>query len=106
MVLEDQVVLQLGCSGSRSKINFGTHAPVSFGPLKGVETYLDIVNLDRYDCVLGTPFMNEHGMMLDFKTREIVIQDHRIAAFTHEEDVAFCANRHRTQAGKTSLKSS
>ena len=106
VVLEDQVVLQLGCSGSRSKINFGTHAPVSFGPLKGVETYLDIVNLDRYDCVLGTPFMNEHGMMLDFKTREIVIQDHRIAAFTHEEDVAFCANRRRTQAGKTSLKSS
>lgn len=46
VVLEDQVVLQLGCSGSRSKINFGTHAPVSFGPLKDVETHFDVVNLD------------------------------------------------------------
>lgn len=107
VVLEEQVVLQLGCSGSRSKINFGTRAPVSFGPVQNTETYFDVVNLDRYDCVFGTPFMNEHGVNLDFKTREIVIRGQRIAAFTHEEDAAFRANRwkSRPEAGSANKPS-
>ena len=96
VVLDEQVVLQLGCSGSRSKINFGTRTPVSLGPLNNQDTYFDIVNLDRYDCVLGTPFMNEHGIVLDFKRREIMVGGQRIRAFTHEEDAAFRASRRRT----------
>ena len=106
VVLEDQVVLQLGCSGSRSKINFGTHTPVSFGLLKSVETYFDIVNLDWYNCMFGTPFMNKHGVVLDFRNREIVIWGHCIPAFTYEEDVAFCTNCHHTKDGGANPKSS
>ena len=98
IVLEDQVVLQLGCTGSHSKINFGTRAPVTVGPLTNVETYFDVVNLDRYDCVFGTPFMNEHGVILDFKNRQIVIKGECIPAFTHEQDVEFRANRRRAQS--------
>ena len=98
VVLEEQVVLQLGCSGSRSKINFGTRTPVTLGPLKSHDTYFDIVNLDRYDCVFGTPFMNEHGIVLDFKRREVVVGGHRIRAFTYEEDTAFRTNRRRARS--------
>ncbi|KAM5539209.1 hypothetical protein V8D89_007082 [Ganoderma adspersum] len=92
VVLDEQVMLQLGCLGSRSKINFGMRTPVSLGPIKNQDTYFDIVNLDRYNCVFGTPFMNEHGIVLDFKKHEIVIGGQRIHAFTHEEDSAFRAN--------------
>ncbi|KAI1788260.1 hypothetical protein LXA43DRAFT_1063722 [Ganoderma leucocontextum] len=93
IVLDDQVVLQLGCTGSRSKINFGTRAPVTFGPLKDINTYFDVVNLDRYDCVFGTPFMNQHGVILEFRNREIIIKGEHIPAFTYDEDVKFRANR-------------
>jgi hypothetical protein len=39
-----------------------------------VDTYLDIANLDKYDTILGTPFMRKHGISLDFETQEIVIR--------------------------------
>lgn len=92
VVLDEQVVLQLGCSGSCSKIDFGMRTPVTIGLLKNNDTYFDIVNLNRYDCMFRTPFMNEHGIVLDFKWREIVIGSHRIWAFTHEEDATFYVN--------------
>ncbi|KAJ7236955.1 hypothetical protein C8J57DRAFT_1087842 [Mycena rebaudengoi] len=68
--LEEQVTLQLGCVGSRSKINYGTRAEIDFGGICGF-LYLDQVNLDRYDGIIGTPFMNRHGIILDFGTREV-----------------------------------
>ncbi|KAJ7277337.1 hypothetical protein C8J57DRAFT_1061209 [Mycena rebaudengoi] len=68
--LAEQVTLQLGCVGSRSKINYGTRAPVDIGGIKGY-VYLDQVNLDRYDGIIGTPFLNRHGVILDFGKREI-----------------------------------
>ena len=69
-------------------------------PLDNVETYFDIVNLDRYDCVFGKPFMNEHGIVLDFKRRELTIGGQRIRAFTHEEDAVFRASRCRAQSSE------
>jgi hypothetical protein len=60
------VTLQLGCSCSRSKINF------TMKSLIGVNAYLDIANLDKYDTILGTPFLRKHRISLDFKNSEIV----------------------------------
>ncbi|KAJ7215174.1 hypothetical protein C8J57DRAFT_1096308 [Mycena rebaudengoi] len=68
--LDEQITLQLGCVGSRSKISHGTRLPVDFGGINGY-VYFDQVNLDRYDTIIGTPFMNRHGVILDFGTREI-----------------------------------
>ena len=28
--------------------------------------YFDIVNLDRYQVVLGTPFLKQHGVILNY----------------------------------------
>ncbi|KAF8197318.1 hypothetical protein K438DRAFT_1434538, partial [Mycena galopus ATCC 62051] len=65
-MLHPQVTLPLGCVGSRSKISYGTRVPVEFGGVRG-HAYFDQVNLDRYDVVIGTPFMNKHGIVLDFE---------------------------------------
>ena len=70
--LDKPATLQLGCSGSRSKINFATIAVVEFGSTTA-KIYLDIANLDKYDCILGTPFLRKHGISLDFQFQEIVI---------------------------------
>ena len=66
------VTLQLGCSGSHSKINFATISPIEFASI-GADTYLDIANLDKYDTILGTPFLRQHGIALDFENLEIVV---------------------------------
>ena len=71
--LDKPVTLQLGCSGSRSKVNFATEAKVEFASIN-IGTYLDIANLDKYDSILGTPFLRKHGISLDFETQEIVIR--------------------------------
>jgi hypothetical protein len=66
------VTLQLGFSGSHSKINFATESLIEFASIDEI-TYLDIVNLDKYDTILGTPFMRTYGISLDFERQEIVI---------------------------------
>ena len=70
--LEKPATLQLGCSGSRSKINFATIAVVGFGSTTA-KNYLDIANLDKYDCILGMLFLRKHGISLDFQFQDIVI---------------------------------
>ncbi|KAJ7182652.1 hypothetical protein C8R43DRAFT_868355 [Mycena crocata] len=92
--LEEQVVLQLGCVGSRSKINFETRAPINFGGIKG-HLYLDQVNLDCYDGIIGTPFMNKHGLVLDFGKREIRFPSGKvIKALSAPEEASILVARH------------
>ena len=50
----------------------GTEVPISIGELVS-DVYLDIVNLDRYDVVLGTPFMRRHNIVLDFGNSSVVV---------------------------------
>jgi len=65
-ILDDPVTLQLGCAGSRSKINLGSIAKPDFANITD-DTYLDVANLDKYDSILGTPFLVRHGISLDFE---------------------------------------
>jgi hypothetical protein len=56
--------------------------------------YFDIVNLDRYDGVIGTPFMNKHGIILDFGKREIRFPNNRvIRALSNMDEASLLANR-------------
>ncbi|KAJ7022537.1 hypothetical protein C8F04DRAFT_971447, partial [Mycena alexandri] len=91
--LEEQITLQLGCVGSRSKISYGTRAPIDFGGLKG-HLYLDQVNLDRYDGIIGTPMMNRHGLVLDFGKREVRFPNgHVIKALSALEEASVLTQR-------------
>jgi len=44
--LEQQLTLQLGCMGSRSKITHGAHAQLSIGAFSA-RVYFDVANIDR-----------------------------------------------------------
>jgi hypothetical protein len=63
--LEQPIALQLACVGSRSTINYGTHAIIKFGDCN-IEEYFDIMNVEYYDIILGTPFLRRMGVSLDF----------------------------------------
>ncbi|KAF8220212.1 hypothetical protein L208DRAFT_1335129 [Tricholoma matsutake] len=54
--LEELVPLQLGTVGSHSKINFELFTDFEIGEIKNTH-YFDVVNIDRYDAILGTIFM-------------------------------------------------
>jgi hypothetical protein len=64
--LANPVPLQLGTVGSHSMINFSAKAHLQVGPINDNDIYLDVVNIDRYDMIIGTPFMRKHGLVLDF----------------------------------------
>ncbi|KAJ6479868.1 hypothetical protein DFH09DRAFT_1341621 [Mycena vulgaris] len=104
--LSEQVTLQLGCVGSRSKINYGTRPSVNFGGIRG-HVYFDQANLDRYDGIIGTPFMNKHGLVLDFAAREIRFPNGRVVkALSTLEEASLLATRnaeasHRATASST-----
>lgn len=66
--LKDAIPLYLGTIGSRSLIKYGTFAETRFGD-RLIESYWDLVNLDRYDMLIGVPFMLRNGVVLDFEHR-------------------------------------
>lgn len=70
--LENPVTLQLGCVGSRSKINYGTKTELQFAGTRE-DAYLDVVNIDKYDVILGTPFLKRHRISLNFDSNEIIV---------------------------------
>jgi hypothetical protein len=67
------VPLQLGTVGSCSKINFGLFTDFEIGRIKG-NHYFDVVNIDKYDVILGTVFMRKHGIILDFERDEVHVK--------------------------------
>ncbi|KAF8601848.1 hypothetical protein BDV93DRAFT_445091 [Ceratobasidium sp. AG-I] len=71
--LEHPIGLQLATIGSRSKVNFGTNAKVEIGPVS-TSHYFDVVNIEKYDIIIGTPFMRRFGLKLDFGSNTMDVQ--------------------------------
>ena len=71
--LEEPVPLQLGTVGSRSKMNSGLFTDFKIGGLESSH-YFDVLNIDRYNVILGTMFMRKHGIALDFEWDEVHIK--------------------------------
>ncbi|KAF7975144.1 hypothetical protein HWV62_10307 [Athelia sp. TMB] len=90
--LPEQVTLQLGCIGSRSKICYGTVAPVNILGVRA-EMYFDLINIDRYDCILGTPFLERQGVCLDFKNKCVVIGGISHKTFSIDEEITYLVKR-------------
>ncbi|PBK85236.1 hypothetical protein ARMGADRAFT_942278, partial [Armillaria gallica] len=66
------VVLQLGTVESHMKINFGTMSKVRMTGFCGME-YFDIVNMDKYDVIIRTPFMHRNHVILNFDKKQVII---------------------------------
>ena len=77
--LEDPHILQLGTIGSHSVINYGADVTLSIEGER-ISTYVDIANFDRYEMIIGTPFMHRNKVLLDFETNEVRIKGKRIPA--------------------------
>ncbi|KAF8703041.1 hypothetical protein AX14_014253 [Amanita brunnescens Koide BX004] len=63
--LKKPLKLQMATSGSHSIINYGARAELHVGELKE-QRYFNVVNLDRYHAILGTPFLKHHEVLLSY----------------------------------------
>ena len=91
--LDKPVPLQLGTVGSRASINYRTRTSVEIGGKKVEKYYLDVVNIDWYDAILGAPFMREFGIRLDFMSNSIVVGETAVEALLPEEEATLLKGR-------------
>ncbi|KAG6873972.1 hypothetical protein C0992_008183 [Termitomyces sp. T32_za158] len=70
--LKEPLLLQLGTVGSQAAVQFGMQATVACTGMTTRE-YMDVANFDRYDMIVGTPYMRKHHVILDFEKNKIVV---------------------------------
>ena len=91
--LEEPVPIQLGCKGSRSKIVYGTRGHTQYQGIDE-EYYFDVVNIDRYDAIIGIGFMRKFGIKLDPETDTVVVRGVSVPAILEGEEAKALALRH------------
>ena len=91
--LEEPVPLLLGCKGSRSKIVYGTQGHAQFPGIDN-EHYFDVINIDRYDAIIGIGFMRTFGIKLDPETDTIIVRGVSVPALLEGEEAKALAQRH------------
>ena len=64
-LLEVPLALQLAVQGSRSKVNATATAQLQYQEIKEDRTF-NIINLNNYDIILGTPWMHQHQICIGF----------------------------------------
>ena len=70
--LAKPLALQLAVHGSRSRINFGTTVELRYQGIRG-QRHFDIVNLDSYDLILGTPFIFQHKLLIGLNPTRVLV---------------------------------
>ncbi|OSC99718.1 hypothetical protein PYCCODRAFT_1372543 [Trametes coccinea BRFM310] len=83
--LKEPVGLQLGTKGSRTRINFGVQASIELGPVHELH-YFDVVDIDKYDAILGTVFCHQHNVVLDFGKNRITVRGHNVPTYKHTKE--------------------
>ena len=71
-VLAKQANVQLAVHGSRSKINCSVTVSFKYQNINEKRRF-DVVNLDSYDMILGTPFLFQHQVLLGLNPTRVVV---------------------------------
>ena len=71
-LIERPLPVQLVASGSRSVINYITRVRFQYQKIDE-DCYFDIMNIDGYDIILGTPFLYQYSVVVAFNPLQIEI---------------------------------
>jgi hypothetical protein len=71
--LEKPLTIQLAVQGSRSKVNYGTTVRFQYQGTE-YEQYFDVINLQNYDLILGTPFLYQHGVTVGLNPPRVILE--------------------------------
>ncbi|KAG8915434.1 hypothetical protein FRC02_004520 [Tulasnella sp. 418] len=70
--LEKPLPVQLAVTGSRAAINASVVVDFAYQEISEKRRF-DVINLDNYDVILGTPFLFQHKVALGFNPSEVDI---------------------------------
>jgi hypothetical protein len=72
MTLEKPLTIQLAVQGSHSRVNYGTSVRFQY---QGADyrRYFDVMNLQNYDLILGTPFMYQHSASVGLNASRVIL---------------------------------
>ena len=70
--LASPLSLHLAVQGSRSRVNARATVKLKYQGIDETRT-LDVINLNNYDVILGTPWMYQHKICLGFNPARVVI---------------------------------
>ncbi|KZT22473.1 hypothetical protein NEOLEDRAFT_1157737 [Neolentinus lepideus HHB14362 ss-1] len=70
--LAKPLAVQLAVQGSRSKVNWGATAQIKYQSID-CKRYFDLMNLQNYDVILGTPFIFQHNIMLGLNPPKVIV---------------------------------
>src|SRR6266700_2447454 len=96
--LENPVLLQMGTKGTHSQIIYGMNMNVEING--HVQThYFDVVNVNKYNVILGAPWLNENKALLDFESYIVKTRGKgSIKTLTFHEDQATKSHGWKTWA--------
>ena len=63
--LEKPIGIQLAVMGSKSIIKYGTNSAINVNGNESKE-YFNVVNIEYYDAILGTPFIKKYEVFINF----------------------------------------
>ena len=96
--LKKPISIQLAVMGSKSVTNYGTNTTIRING-KELKEYFDVVNIDYYDAILGTPFLKKFKVTIDFTQDCLKIKDKIILNQADEYKI-----RERNSQKSTSVK--
>jgi len=76
-------------------------ACIKFGTVE-TNHYFDVINIDRYDIILGMVFMKQHRIMLDFKKDQVRMRGKNLSTLHESVDEYLQVCRQAMQHSKTS----
>ena len=76
----------MAVTGSKSVINYGANVTIKYEG-RELKEYFNIINIDYYDAILGTPFLRKHKVIIDFVNNCLRLKDKTIRNQANEYKV-------------------
>ena len=72
LALPKPMTVQLAVQGSRSQVKARTEARLQYQGIDEIRRF-DVININSYDIILGTPWMWQHQVCIGFNKARVVI---------------------------------
>src|SRR6202034_892579 len=83
-ILAKPIAVQLAVSGSRTRVNRFVETEIAYQGISETR-HFDIINLDNYDLILGTPFFYQHKVVIGFNPTQVGIGNNKAMPIEGEQ---------------------
>ena len=91
------VKVRLGTKGSSAKSSYEVDAKLGFDRNTEIEHTLDVLNIDRWDVIIGTTFLRKKKAIINFENNTVTFGKTIIKGLTSDKEAAVNSNKKRNQ---------